>query len=301
MKNKTISAIVFFFFGCSLFSQNYCRYYQYINKAEIESCNKNSLTSIIFYDSAFAMNSPLPMNLENALEEAAKVNDFAKCTDYLDLLINLGVNVKDRINSLENAAEYKATSYYFHFMKDYDERLKSNQESFDQTIISQLKGMAITDQQYRMVAYAKGDTSYYQAMRETDINNFFMLKHIVEEKGWPDYRMAGEGYTGVANMVLLHGSRYFSIESKEWLFFDSVLKKEIYEGHFYPITWAQWTDQHLVLIEKEGQKYGSLANQYGELYPIKDIENIDAIRGELCLEPLKDYMKKKGYAKILEE
>jgi hypothetical protein len=98
----------------------------------------------------------------------------------------------------------------------------------------------------------------------------------------------------------LHGSRYYSLESKEWKFFENILKKEISEGDFLPLTLAQWTDQHLILVEKKRQKYGSVANMDNELFPIENVADIDKTRSELCLEPLKDYMLKKGYSKILE-
>jgi hypothetical protein len=213
----------------------------------------------------------------------------------LNFLINERVDITSDINSMEYADEYKATNYYYALMKDYAERLKIRQGSFDSILIIQLKNMSITDQQYRMNSYEKNDTSYYKAMRETDINNFLSLRDIVEEKGWPNYKKAGTSCSGVANMILLHGSRYFSLESEEWLFFENILRNEINEGYFYPITLAQWIDQHLILIDKKDQRYGSVANQDGELFPIDDIENIDVIRAGLCLEPLKDYMKKKGY------
>lgn len=286
---------------CSLTTlcQNYRTYYKFINSAELESLKANHEKSIRYYDSAFAFNAPLPLHLKHALIEAAKIKDFQKCENYLNSLVNEGVEVFDDINSIENTDEFKASSPYKDFIKDYDSRLIANQASFDTTLINQLKALVITDQQIRKTPHPKGDTSYYEEMRTMDILNFGLLKEIVEKKGWPNYKKVGIIYSGVANIVLLHGSRYYSLDSKEWKFFEEILKKEIYYGHFYPITLAQWTDQHLIMIEKKGQKYGSVANSDGDLFRIEYIDNIDVIRDSILLEPLKDYMVKKGYSKIL--
>ena len=286
---------------CSLTTlcQNYRTYYKFINSAELESLKANHEKSIRYYDSAFAFISPLPLHLKHALIEAAKIKDFQKCEYYLNILVNAGVEVIDDINSIENTAEFKASSSYKDFIKDYDSRLAMNQISFDTAVINQLKALLITDQQIRKTPHPTGDTSYYQEMRETDIHNFRLLKEIVEKKGWPNYKKVGTIYSGVANIVLLHGSRYYSLGSKEWIFFEEMLKKEIYNGNFYPITLAQWTDQHLIMIENKNQKYGSVANADGDLFPIENIDNIDVTRDNLCLEPLKDYMLKKGYTNIL--
>jgi hypothetical protein len=250
--------------------------------------------------SAFALNTPLPGHLKDALRQQACITkDFQKCTNYLNFLVNEGVAVIEYVNSFENSDEFKVSSYYSEFIKDYDRRLAMSQVSFDTASINQLKAMLITDQQIRKTPHPKGDTSYYKEEREMDIYNFALLKGIVEKKGWPNYKKVGTIYTGVANIVLLHGSRYYSLESKEWRFFEEILKKEIYSGNFYPITLAQWTDQHLIMIEKKSQRYGSVANPKGELFPIENIENIDVTRDTLLLEPLTDYMLKKGYSKVL--
>ena len=300
MKNNKISyfliiIVVLIFSSYNLFCQNYCPYYKYINKAELESDNNNHENSLLFYDSAFTIKTPLPSHLIHALKESAKMKDFKRYTNYLNALTDCGVDAAKEISSMDYADEYKETNDYKDFIKKYEARLKIGQGSFDSTLILQLKNMAITDQQYRMNHYEKGDTSFYKPMRDADIENFFLLKKIVEEKGWPDFRKAGTSCSGIANMILLHGSRYFSLESEEWLFFENILKNEINEGNFYPITLAQWIDQHLILIEKKAQRYGSVANQDGVLFPVEDIKNIDVKREELCLESLADYMKKKGY------
>ena len=131
-------------------------------------------------------------------------------------------------------------------------------------------------------------------MRETDIANFYELTDIVKKIGWPNYKKVGRKYTGIANIVLLHGARYFPLESKDWLFFEDILKKEIANGTFYPLTLAQWIDQHLRLIEKKNQRYGSVADYKGILYPVENLQNIDVIRSSICGESLADYMKKNG-------
>jgi hypothetical protein len=300
MKNNKISysiiiSALVFFLSYNLFCQSYSKYYKYINKAELEADNNNHENSLVIYDSAFAINTPLPLQLRHALKESAKIKDFKRCTNYLYILTDDGVDVSSDINSMDYTDEYKGTNDYKDFINKYDARLKTGQESFDSILIVQLNNMAITDQQYRMNHYEKGDTSYYKPMRDADLENFFLLKRIVEEKGWPDYKKVGTSSSGIANMILLHGSRYFSIEGEEWLFFENILKNEINKGNFYPITLAQWIDQHLILIEKKAQRFGSIANQDGELFPIEDMKNIDVIRETLCLEPLMDYLKKKGY------
>lgn len=300
MQNNKIScyiiiSVLFLFLSYNLFCQNYSKYYKYINKAELEAKNNNYENCLVYYDSAFAINKPLPLHLKHALNVSAKIKDFERCTTFLNILTDAGIDVSSDISSMDNAEEYKATNDYKDFMNKFDLRLKTGQESFDSTLILQLKNMAIIDQQYRMNHYEKGDTSYYKSMRDADIKNFFLLKKMVEEKGWPNYKKVGTSGSGIANMILLHGSRYFSLESEEWLFFENILKKEIVEGNFYPITLAQWIDQHLILIEKKAQRYGSVADQYGVLFPVEDMGNIDVIRESLCLEPLMDYLKKKGY------
>jgi hypothetical protein len=132
-------------------------------------------------------------------------------------------------------------------------------------------------------------------MRSNDIDNFLHLKMLVEKYGWPDFRKVGVYAAGIANMILLHGARYYSLESEEWIFFEKEIIKEIFSGDFYPVTLAQWTDQHLILVEKKPQKYGSVANENGQLFPVLNISSVDSLRAGLLLEPLNDYIEKKGY------
>jgi len=299
IKSQSIITSLLLLCSITVISQNYRTYYRFINKAELESVKLNHEKSICYYDSAFALNPPLPGHLEDALREVLMNKDYQKCVNYLNNLVNEGVDVVEEVNSMENSEEFQVSSYYRDFIKDYNTRLAMSQVSFDTASINLLKAMVITDQQIRKTPHPKGDTSYYKEEREMDIHNFALLKGIVEKKGWPNYKKVGRIYSGVANIVLLHGSRYYSLESKEWQFFEEILKKEIYAGNFNPITLAQWTDQHLIMIEKKSQRYGSVANIEGELFPIGNIDNIDVTRDKLLLEPLKDYMLKKGYSKIL--
>lgn len=288
------ASIVFFFCSLALFSQNGCEYFKYINNAELESRYQNPEKSIANYDSAFSINIATPIDLNHALRESSKIKNFSKNIEYLHLLLKTGTDFTDEINSMDFADEFKATSLYSEFMKDFPSKLHKYQSTFDTVVINQLKLLAISDQKYRNEYHEKGDTSHYKLMRETDIANFYLLTDIVKKIGWPNYKKVGQKYTGIANIVLLHGSRYFSLESKEWLFFEEILKQEIYNGNFYPITLAQWIDQHLRLIEKKSQRYGSTADYNGILFPIDNFENIDVVRHTICCEPLSDYMKKKG-------
>ena len=75
-----------------------------------------------------------------------------------------------------------------------------------------------------------------------------------------------------------------SIKNIDWL------KEEIKNMSFYPVTLAQWIDQHLILVEKSKQRYGSVANMNGELFAASNIEDINKRRQEICLEPIEDYI-----------
>ncbi len=291
----TLLTIYFIIINQLCFAQAYKKYYHLINQAELATVHHDFKSCNLLYDSAFAQLSPHPSHLKDAFYNAAKLKDFKKCKNLLDKLVEKGTDVSHYIEIMEHSDEFKNSSYYSLFMKDFDKKLQRSYEKLNDSLINILKEMGIEDQMCRQIPHQQGASSYYQSVKETDMLNYKRLRDIVKEYGWVNYKKVGAKYTGIANIILLHSSRHFSINSENWLFFENILKEEIKKGHVLPITLAQWIDQHFFLIEKQVQRYGSVANSKGILLPLDDLEQVKKNRQNLSLEPLNDYLLKKNY------
>lgn len=120
-----------------------------------------------------------------------------------------------------------------------------------------------------------------------------MLRKYLKDYGYPDVKEFGEVLVDKFDLVIIH--HFQQVDSCEWLkpYYDEALKN----NKISPQRYFNYFDK-LLLYRDLPLKYCAISagktNNIGtfDMYPVEDIENIDALRKRLCLSPLHVFLKK---------
>lgn len=283
---KNLVYCLFFLIGNIAISQtnyDYNKYRLHYNKATLSVAKNNLKEACVEYEEAFKHgNQYLPDNLH--LEEYAScllsLGDTVASLEILKKAIIKGSDIeyigianklsKKHLDLLKQEAPVLKLEFWKTKIGDIENIIEiSKLEAIDQSIRNNF-GNAPSNLFNRL----------YQI---TDSVNFIQLKLLVTEKG-----------ANPAGLLMLH---LYDDNQKYVPFYDSILKREIYEGKISPEFYVFWYDRQRIYVEqKTTQKYGEYnlfsrgENNYSpNSNPIDDIENVDKRRAELGLMPLEDY------------
>ncbi|MDF1549105.1 MAG: hypothetical protein P1P88_14870 [Bacteroidales bacterium] len=182
------------------------------------------------------------------------------------------------------------------------EYFKANPE-LNKELIEKLWQMSIYGQYYRGARdfYTKkfgggsvGKDSINKLQTELDSFNLIQLENIIAEYGWPKSSEIADGITESVPFLIIQHAKSVQTQKK----YLPLLKEMVEKGEADSRSFAYLTDRVLV---KEGkkQRYGTQVEENKktgktELCPIEDESNVDKLRKEIGLEPLKDYLQMFG-------
>jgi hypothetical protein len=128
--------------------------------------------------------------------------------------------------------------------------------------------------------------------------NELRLYLISNNKGkLPTYEQIGDLTKEVALLFLNH-VRQDQADDVNYNFFEPLLKEEICSGKTYsPYTYIQFVDNGMLIIGKgEPQIYGHFRDfKTNKICLLKYPEKVDKLRASIGLQPLKEYVKMRGY------
>jgi len=288
MKIYIFIGLVFF---CSLnvLSQDYLNYYKLINRAEIETLNKEFKQADIFFKQAFK-SVPKPFK-EDYFLAALSIDNLKKDSlvyDYLIEGIKQGLTFK-RI-SRQNFYHFKKSKLYKVLKKNYKKYHQNYLDSIDQDLMMEISKMIKNDQKARKPIFGSS-----KKMKKVDSYNFKRLLEIIKENDkWPGFSVIGENtpkgkydVTGNITLMLLHFKKKQIEELKPFML------KAVLEGEMYPYHYARVIDYTIGLPKKSCQIFGTYLDG-GILIKICDCNKAEEKRKKIGFESLEDYYRKRN-------
>ena len=217
MKNSLIT-LIFLFSSHLLFSQNNVKtYYQLVNKAELEICNKNYSKAFAIYEKAFTkLEHPFYTDVKNAFVCGYYANKpEKKLKRYAAILTNKSNGFKDLIDSADRDERY-------YRIKEFAEKTEI---TLDQYLVKTIDSLRKEDQKARKkcVAYKPECVADVQ---KADSTNRLMLVSLFEKYG--DLTEENAGSKAMNTFWLL------GIHNQAWCMdpFHEFLKKQVMNGTF---------------------------------------------------------------------
>lgn len=164
---------------------------------------------------------------------------------------------------------------------------------------AELLQMAQRDQQVRRGLLAKGlknITAADVALQDSiDAVHRDRLKAIIERHGWPTPAMVGDDGVQAAFLIVQHSTRDVEFQQRMLPFIRESHAAGILDGEDV----ALLTDRILVrhgLPQRYGTQISIFEGQL-EVAPLEDPQNVDALRAEMGMMPLEEYLQllKKRY------
>ena len=123
-----------------------------------------------------------------------------------------------------------------------------------------------------------------------DAENLARLREIISEHGWPGQSLVGRDGATAAFLILQHADHESQVE------YFPLVEAAVDAGEFERRHFALLQDRVLVGEDKP-QVYGTQlywddTTRKWELFPIEDVENVDARRQEVGMMPLAEYVKR---------
>lgn len=297
MSKKIIfCSIVIFGFCSKFFAQDFAGYYKLINRAELLAVKNDDAKALQAYDSAFQIFNPLGYHLLNAAVCAANIKNNQRCIMLLEMAVLCGYqlsNLTYRFNSIESLIK---DSLYLQFINNSYYKLRQQfSDSLKKNLSTHILRMANEEQLLRMDNRGMPDSVWQGALRRLQIKNFYELMQLTRQYGWLHSKIVGVDAANAAFSMLFSGSRFFSAQSDEMIFFDNVLKNEVKAGNILPFNYAQFIDYHKYFVEKKNQLFGTFTDNDLRILPVSDINYVDQRRFKIGLESLKDYAIKHNY------
>lgn len=163
-------------------------------------------------------------------------------------------------------------------------------------IAEKLMKMREEDQSLRKkISYNSSDLKLVDKIEEVDKENIKKLQGIINQIGWPTISKVGKGASNAAWLVVQHADKNLEFQKKCL----QLLKKNVNDVDRGDI--AYLTDRILV-HEGKSQVYGTQFYQSGidkklEPRPIKSMDNLNALRKEMGMEPFEESIM---YQKMIE-
>lgn len=268
-------------------------YFELINYAELSYLDDRFADSDSSFKRAFALVSrPFSEDYFLACENALMMKRNKTAADYLVKAIKNGLTL-DRIKAMKAFALFRESSEWKAIDVKYNIYRSEYLNAIDVTIQRQINKMIKKDQQIRGI---KGWFYSKNKVDEVDKENFAQLKTIIANHGWPGFRLIGESnpkgrydVTGNITLMLLHFNNSQIQYLKPFLF------KAIVEMDIYPHQVARVLDYtYIKETGRMSQLYGTYTMK-DKLLPIDNIVELELRRKRLGLEPLNDYLKKRGF------
>jgi hypothetical protein len=171
---------------------------------------------------------------------------------------------------------------------------------FNKGLMDSLKTITENDQKYRKdtdVSAFTGDTAKKQT--ELDSANLKIIEEKFRQYGYPGKRLVGTDLSEVAFMVIQHSS----LEKQEM--YLPLIEKAVKDRDLNRIYLPYLIDR-IRMGKKLPQLYGTQLiwnkkKEKLELYPVEDIENVDARRDKMNLMSLKDYLERNHVDSVTEK
>ena len=177
--------------------------------------------------------------------------------------------------------------------------LSSNAFSDDpRSVRDELELMYKSDQLYRaeiqaaMIEYGVNHPrvkALWEKQTPIDNENYKKLENIVDVHGWPTISEHGEEATKAAFLIIQHSKTELQ---KKYL---PYLKEAAVKGEL-KLNYLAMLEDRILLADGSMQLYGTQLrrNDSGEIefHPIKDVENVDARRKKMGLNPISETAKK---------
>ena len=171
---KTLNTIILLLLSNIFFGQNFNKYYNHINKAELNIINNNFKNAILNYDSAFTFSeSPFAKDIHNAIICSKKLKLQNKLNDYSMLMLK-NKSLKPSYYKKHNRKFYKAKKD--EIKKKYIEKLNSYTYKLFEDLYKK-------DQKIRTNKnYIYGRNKIHK----TDSLSFVAFKNYIDKKKFPD-------------------------------------------------------------------------------------------------------------------
>jgi len=272
------------------YSQNYLRYYEEINKAEINNLEFNYAKSDSIYRLAFSLvNKPFKEDYYLAAINADRMNNSIQVYEYLIEAVKKGLLLK-RIKK-QKFKYFKSSKYFKKIKKSYDSIHKIYIESVDENLSSEISKMIYLDQKYR-----KSIIGNSKKMMTTDSINFTKLLDIIKNNNnkWPGFSTIGEispkgkyNVSGNIALLILH------FKKNEVEILKPFMLEAVQNGEMYPYQYARIIDYTISIPTKSCQIYGTYLDG-GYLINICDCKKAAIERNKVGFEPIEDYYRKRN-------
>lgn len=262
--------------GCSNSKNNYKQYDTYVQKAMIEYRNKDFEHSLIYFKKAFEI---IPdENVNDYFYAAAAALHIKKDSLGKKLIIKAIIQTnasKKYFLNFEEFNKYREKKNIFRELElnfdIYTSRFYENLEHPE--IYLEIDSLLEEDQFVRTNDVSKN------IARCIDSSNVIRLIEITKKYGWQEK----------GQLILWHQRGSFEKDNYIWSFFRPYINEQIKKGNIRRSYWAHFIDEKSITKNKN-QIYGMYWSQY-DLYPIKNIDNVDKRRKQINLPPLW-YMEK---------
>jgi hypothetical protein len=278
-----LNTIIFLLLSNILFGQNFNKYYNYINKAELNIINNNFKNAILNYDSAFTFSvSPFAKDIHNAIICSEKLKLQDKLNDYSMLMLK-NKSLKPSYYKKHNRKFYKAKKD--EIKKKYIEKLNSYTYKLFEDLYKK-------DQKIRT---NKNYTYGRDKIHKTDSLSFVAFKDYIAKNKFPDESFFLDNpFQNNLHLFVTHWHQAgFEI--------DSILLLAVKNLEFINIDYAYINEMEVSL--HKNSKYGLviMLNYHNKTKPIKrtnnDILQINKRRKEIGLCTYEEYIKKISFFK----
>jgi hypothetical protein len=172
--------------------------------------------------------------------------------------------------------------------------------TFDEKMYNEIKYRYHADQYLSSENFYGGRKAQHPIRLKIFQNNLTNLRtYIIQNNNsqLPQYNQVGNATRDIS-VMLLHHTRLDSVDEVNYAFFEKVLKEEVRSRKSYsPYNYIQFVDNmQLVIEEGKLQVYGHHRNfKTNKICELKYPEEVDRLRAEIGLRPLKEYARINGF------
>lgn len=293
-KTKQIQRVILFSVAIIILAlqnssgQNYLKYYEIVNRAEIANLDGNFEKSDSLYKIAFQqVERPFNEDYLLASINAEKLKDFHKSYEYLKKGVFNGLTLK-RIK--KRLSEFKKSIEYKRLKKEYYSLHQKHLNTLNLPVREEIIEMIKNDQKARAPIFGG-----WRKMKKTDSYNYNRLLEIIKQNNnkWPGFSTIGEispkgkyNVTERVSLMILH----FSAKQVEHL--KPFMLQAVYDGEMYPYDFARIID-YCYMWDVGCQPYGTyFYNKEVKQTEICDCEKVNEKRRMIGFESIQDFYRK---------
>jgi len=277
---KHLLLLIILVFSSQLYSQNYLKYYELINKAEIATLDNEYHKSDSLYQIAFSIvKRPFKEDYFLAALNAQNIKDDALVFNHVKEAAEKGLE-KQRLKNFKKNTFYKKIKNNF---EDWHEKYLS---TINIPLSEEIAEMIKNEQRARIPILGSN-----KKMLRIDAYNYNRLLEIIKENGnkWPGFSTIGEPmpkgkYDVTDNIALM----ILHIPKKKLEVLYPYMLEAVMNGDMYPYHYARAID-----YKGRYQTYGTYIDG-GYLRAIRDCKNAEIERKKIGFEPIKDYYRKRN-------